>query len=148
MKDKLKEEKISKTKCYINTSSSLDNNTKQEVNSLVPITSLGNNSKNNNNTLQLQKEEYKESKLQIIPYEENFLTKIINKKQEEIIISNSLNMLHKTQQQWQTSNNKIILGNHPPLEEIKLTHFQLLMTTSPFKIGVTESKCKNNMNIK
>ena len=115
----------------------------------------------------IQKEEYKESKLQIIPYIENFQTKIsafiannnpIESRQnsldnttqnlKEKIISNSLNILRKTQQQWQTSNNRISIGNHPPLEEIKLTHLQLPIIASPFEIGVSENECQNNMNLK
>ena len=57
-------------------------------------------------------------------------------------------MRQKIKQQWQISNNKIILENYPHLEEIKLTHIQLSIIASPFKIRVLESECQNNMNIK
>ena len=32
-------------------------------------------------------------------------------------------MLKKDKQQWQILTNKIIIGNYPPLEEVKITHF-------------------------
>ena len=48
----------------------------------------------------------------------------------------------------ETLTNKIITGNHPPVEEIKLTHLDSSIITSPFKKGVLEIEYQNNINLK
>ena len=53
-------------------------------------------------------------------------------------LTHSLNILQKIKQQWQTLTNKIIIGNHPPLKEIKFTQLDSATIVSPFKKGVSE----------
>ena len=78
-----------------------------DINSIINKRKLGEtkNKKENETCASIIGSKVEDSKTQIIPYVKN------HKIHKSLTISNSLNILQK----WQTSNNKILLGNHPPL---------------------------------